>query len=184
MRRLHQLEQAPVVMLMGGGLAIDRVETIIRGLVRRGVSGTLLVVAGRNAKLLAALPHIEGGATLGVRALGIVEYLDDLVAASEVVITKAGGLIVSEIMARQTPMILIDSIPGQEEWNADYVVSVGAGLQLRLAEMVPVAMDNLLRHRARLAELRAGAARAGQPLAALKVAEAVLGDRFQPVAPA
>ena len=141
MRRRYQLERPPVVMLMGGGLAVERVDHIVRGLVRRGVSGTLLVVAGRNAKLLAALPHIEGGPALSVRGLGLVEYLDDLVAASEVVITKAGGLMVGEVMARQTPMILIDSIPGQEEWNADYVVSVGAGIQLRLAEMVPVAVD-------------------------------------------
>jgi processive 1,2-diacylglycerol beta-glucosyltransferase len=75
-------------------------------------------------------------------------------------------------------MILIDSIPGQEEWNADYLVSVGAGIQLRLAEMVPVAVDNLLTCRSRLAELRAGAARAGQPQAALTVADAVLGDEL------
>jgi processive 1,2-diacylglycerol beta-glucosyltransferase len=73
-------------------------------------------------------------------------------------------------------MILIDPIPGQEEWNADYVVSVGAGVQLRLLDMVPVAVDHLLHCPSRLAELRAGAARAGQPHAALKVAEAVLAD--------
>ena len=176
MQRRHRLERPPVVMLMGGGLAVERVEHIVRGLVGRGVSGTLLVVAGRNAKLLAALPNIEGGPNLSVYGLGLVEHLDDLVAASEVVITKAGGLMVSEVMARQTPMILIDSIPGQEEWNADYVVSVGAGIQLRLAEMVPVAVDNLLKCRSRLAELRAGAARAGQPQAALTVADAVLGN--------
>jgi processive 1,2-diacylglycerol beta-glucosyltransferase len=108
--------------------------------------------------------------------LGFVDYLDDLVAASDLVITKAGGLMVSEIMARQTPMLLIDPIPGQEEWNADYVVSVGAGVQLRLLDMVPVAVDHLLHCPSRLAELRAGAARAGQPRAALKVAEAVLAD--------
>ena len=108
--------------------------------------------------------------------MGFVDYLDDLVAASDLVITKAGGLIVSEIMARQTPMLLIDPIPGQEEWNADYVVSVGAGIQLRLLDMVPVAVDQLLQCPARLTELRAGAARAGQPHAALQVADAVLAD--------
>jgi hypothetical protein len=42
--------------------------------------------------------------------------------------------------------------------------------------MVPVAVDHLLQCPSSLAELRAGAARAGQPHAALKVAEAVLVD--------
>ena len=52
-------------------------------------------------------------------------HVDDLVAASDLVISKSGGLIVSEVMARGTPMIVIDPIPGQEEWNADYVAGTG-----------------------------------------------------------
>jgi processive 1,2-diacylglycerol beta-glucosyltransferase len=176
MRQRHHLDWAPVVTLMGGGLAVERVEHIIHGLMRRGFTGTLLVVAGRNTKLKAGLQHVRSGPTLDMRVLGFVDYLDDLVAASDLVITKAGGLMVSEIMARQTPMLLSDPIPGQEEWNADYVVSVGAGVQLRLLDMGPMAVDHLLRCPARLAELRAGAARAGQPHAALKVAEVVLTD--------
>jgi processive 1,2-diacylglycerol beta-glucosyltransferase len=176
MRQVHHLDRAPVVTLVGGGLAVERVEHLIHGLMRRGFPGTLLVVAGRNTKLEAGLQHVRSSPTLTLRVLGFVDYLDDLVAASDLVITKAGGLMVSEIMARQTPMLLIDPIPGQEEWNADYVVSVGAGVQLRLLDMVPVAVDHLLQCPSRLAELRAGAARAGQPQAALKVAEAVLAD--------
>jgi processive 1,2-diacylglycerol beta-glucosyltransferase len=106
--------------------------------------------------------------------LGFVNYLDDLVAASYLVITKAGGLIVSEVMARQTPMVVIDPIPGQEEWNADYVVSVGAGVQIRLSEMVPVAVQHLLDAPDRLEALRARAGEAGRPQAAMAVAEAIL----------
>ena len=30
-------------------------------------------------------------------------------------------------------MIVIDPIPGQEEWNADYVAGSGAGVQLQAA---------------------------------------------------
>lgn len=175
MRQLHHLERPPVVALMGGGVAVDRVEEIIHGLIRRGLAGTLLVLAGRNTELESRLSEIKSGPDLSIRGLGMVDYLDDLVAGSDVIITKAGGMIVSEIMARQRPMILIDSIPGQEECNADYVVSVGAGIQLRRLDMVPLAVETLLASPSRLAELRAGAARAGRPDAALRVAEAVLG---------
>lgn len=174
MRQLHRLERTPVVTLMGGGLPVARAEQIIRGLIWRGFTGTLAVMAGRNAPLEAALTD-ESSPALSVRGFGFVDYLDDLVAASDLVVTKAGGLIVSEVMARQTPMILIDAIPGQEEWNADYVVSVGAGIQLRHLDMLPLAVQTLLSSPARLDALRAAAARAGRPDAALKVAEAVLG---------
>jgi len=47
---------------------------------------------------------------------------------------------------------------------------------MRLIEMVPLAVENLLNSPLHLAELRVGAARAGQPQAALKVARSVLED--------
>ncbi len=144
MRQIHKLDPPPVVTFLGGGLAAGRAEQIIQGLISRGVTGTLLVLAGRNTRLQAGLPQVKSGLALHVRGLGVVECLDDLIAASDLVITKAGGLVVSEVMARRTPMILVDCIPGQEEWNADYAVSVGAAVQLRLVEMIPFAVENLL----------------------------------------
>lgn len=173
-RQARQIVREPVVTLMGGGLNLDRVEQMVEGLLQRNLGGTLLVVAGRNEKLQAALKDLPASATLDLRVLGFIDYLDDLVTASDLVITKAGGLIVSEVMARQTPMVVIDPIPGQEEWNADYVVSVGAGVQIRLAEMVPMTVHNLLAAPDRLEMLRAGAKEAGRPQAAMAVANAIL----------
>jgi processive 1,2-diacylglycerol beta-glucosyltransferase len=111
-----------------------------------------------------------------LRRLGMIDWVDDLVAASDLAITKSGGLIVSEILARGTPMIVIDPIPGQEEWNADYVAGSGAGVQLRQPESVPPATLSLLAHPERLALMRAQAARVGRPRAALDIAERVLRD--------
>jgi processive 1,2-diacylglycerol beta-glucosyltransferase len=124
LRQTYDLNREPVITLMGGGLNIDRVEQMVAGLLERNLGGTLVVAAGRNGKLQEAMKHLPSSVTLELRTLGFINYLDDLVAASDLVITKAGGLIVSEVMARQTPMVVIDPIPGQEEWNADYVVSV------------------------------------------------------------
>ncbi len=47
--------------------------------------------------------------------------------AADVVICKAGGLIVTESLACGLPLILVDVIPGQETGNANYVVEGGAG---------------------------------------------------------
>jgi processive 1,2-diacylglycerol beta-glucosyltransferase len=178
MRQIHRLETPPVVMLMGGGLPVEQAERIVHGLARRGFRGTLVVAAGRNSHLEARLRQGEiTTPTFSLRGFGFVEHLDDLVAASDLVITKAGGLIVSEVMARGTPMILVNCIPGQEEWNADYAVSVGAGIQLRHLDMLPLAVETLLASSDRLAAQRAAAALASRPEAALRVADAVLESR-------
>src|SRR5262245_12552694 len=166
----------PLVTLFGGGLNIQRVRSIARGILASDICGTLAVVAGRNEALATALDGLADGPSMRLQSLGFIDYVDDLVAASDMVISKAGGLIVSETLARGTPMLLIDPIPGQEEWNADYVVSAGAGIQLRMAESVPDTVRQLLTHRDLLAVLRAGAQQAGRPRAALDIAEQVLRD--------
>jgi hypothetical protein len=84
--------------------------------------------------------------------------------------------IIIEVLARGTPMIIIDPIPGQEEWNADFVVAAGAGIQLRMPESVPPAALYLLTQPERLVGMRAAARQFGRPRAALEIAERVLAE--------
>jgi processive 1,2-diacylglycerol beta-glucosyltransferase len=174
------IEQTPVVTLIGSAVSVERVEHMVQGL-QQAMRGTLVVVAGRNHELQQTLQKREGKQQDGgceVRVLGFVENLDDLIAASDIVITKAGGLIVSEVMARHTPMVIIEPIPGQEEWNADYVVSTGAGVQVRLAEMVPTVVRGLLDTPERLRLMRTCAEQSGRPNAARTIVEDL--QTFQP----
>jgi processive 1,2-diacylglycerol beta-glucosyltransferase len=163
----------PVITLFGGGLATKRVRRMVEGLLGIGQPGILVVVAGRNAELPSALAGMGDGPQMRLRVLSKIDYVDDLVAASDLVLTKAGGLIVSEVLARGTPLVVIDPIPGQEEWNADYLVSCGAGLQLRVLEWVPWTVEQLLADAARLAMLREHAGASGRPHAAREIAEHV-----------
>jgi processive 1,2-diacylglycerol beta-glucosyltransferase len=173
-RRALGIEPGPVITLIGSGLLAGRVRQIVDGLLACDLAGTLVVVAGRNAALAEALTRRRAEGRLALRLLGFVDYMDDLVTASDLVITKAGGLIVSEALARGRPLVLIDPIPGQEEWNADHVVSAGAGIQLRRGEMAPAAVAYLLAHPDERQALEAAAARAGRPRAALTIADVVL----------
>ena len=166
----------PVVTLFGGGLDADRVRLMIEGMLRSKMEATLVVVAGRNRGLQAELSDIQGTAALEIRTLGFIDYVDDLVVASDVVITKAGGLTVSEVLGRGRPMVIIDPIPGQEESNADYLAGVGAAISIRLPEHVPFAVAQLLGDSQRLEQMRQTAARAARPRAALDIAEAILAD--------
>ncbi len=163
-----------LITLLGGGIQSKRVRRVAQELLKTDLRGTLVIVAGRNEELEQEIEDLRNGATLRVLNLGFIDFVDDLIAASDLVITKAGGLTVSEILARGTPMMIIDPIPGQEEWNADFVAGSGAGLQLRMAEMAPAAAVALLREPARLESMRAQAKRVGKPNAALEIVDAIL----------
>ncbi len=175
MRSLHQLPiDTPLVTLFGGGLNPKRVRAMVLDLLESPMPLTLIVAAGRNEKLTEALEDLTDTAQVKLRKLELIDYVDDLVVASDLIITKAGGLITSEILARGTPMVIVDPIPGQEEQNADVIAAAGAGVQLRLLEMVAPAVLYLLKNSERLDEMRESALQLGHPRAALNIAEHIL----------
>ena len=168
--------QGRVITLFGGGVDDAHVRLIVQGLLRSQVEATLVVVAGRNLTLLESLADLQSSQRLRLRIHSQVDYVDDLIVASDLVITKAGGLIVSEVLARGIPLIVIDPIPGQEEWNADFVVYTGSGVQLRMCESVPATVQRLFNHPHLLAEMRVCAHAAARPHAAVTIAEQVISD--------
>lgn len=177
MRIRHNLPpEGNLVTLFGGGILSERVKTMVSLLLESETPLTLAIVAGRNRKLLTALEDLQDTKTVKLLKLGRIDFVDDLVAASNLVISKAGGLITSEILARGTPMVIIDPIPGQEEWNADMVAAAGAGVQLRMPEMAAYTAMQLLTQPERLTAMRAGAKRIGHPDAALNIAKQVLQE--------
>ena len=185
MRIEHDLPvNCPVVTLFGGGLHCKRVRLMVTKLLESEFPGMLVVVAGRNDALGETLSELTDGTQMRLRKLGMIDYVDDLVTASDLVITKAGGLITSEVLARGTPMVIIDPFPGQEEWNADAITAFGAGVQLRLPEMVPPTVMHLLNHSEQLEFMRDRARLLGQPRAALEIAERVVSEWRSQMSPA
>ncbi len=174
-RRRHNITKKPVVTFICSALDADRIRTVVVGLLGSGLSGTLIVVPGRNAEAESVLDELEGTPELDLQILtGFVDYLADLVAGSDLVVTKAGGLVVSEVLAQGVPMLLFDPLGGQEEWNADYVVSTGAGVQSRTVQMVPEAIRRILEDPPRLEMMRDHAETAGRPHAAARIASRVV----------
>jgi processive 1,2-diacylglycerol beta-glucosyltransferase len=177
MRIQHDLPlDVPVITLFGGGLQPRRVRVMVTGLLESSMPGMLVVATGRNQALGPALADLTDGPHMQLRLLERINYIDDLIAASDVVITKAGGLIASEVIARGTPLVIIDPIPGQEEWNADAIAAYGVGIQLRLPEMVAPAVQFLLSQPDHLAFMRHQASKFGRPQAAIDIVNFVLAQ--------
>lgn len=90
-----------------------------------GLPMQLIIVAGGDDELYQRLQAEEWhGVT---RLYNYVENMPVMMRASDCVISKAGGLIITEALACGLPMLLIDATPGQELGNADFVVKNGVG---------------------------------------------------------
>ncbi len=163
----------PTVLFLSGGFAAGPFAQAILGIWGDRPDVQVVAVCGRNVRLarrLAALPRPENGK---LEVLGFRDDVPDLMAVSDVVVGKSGGLTTSEAMAMGKPFVMSAAIPGQEERNADAVLMAGAGVKAPTPEEVRWHVVRLL---GRPDELQAMAAKAkafGRPRAAADVADRI-----------
>ena len=133
-------------------------------------------MAGRNERLLHELRRIAANHPGRLFPLGFTRTIERVMAASDLAITKPGGLTTSECLAVGLPMIVVSPIPGQEERNADFLLENGAALKACGASALAYRVAGLLREPERLRVLRDSALRLGKPDAARRVLDIVLGE--------
>jgi processive 1,2-diacylglycerol beta-glucosyltransferase len=164
------------LLMMSGGAGIGGIETLVESLLRLDEDFQLVVLAGRNERLLQDLQRIAANHAGRLFPLGFTRTIERVMAASDLAITKPGGLTTSECLAVGLPMIVISPIPGQEERNADFVLENGAALKACGTAALSYRVTMLLREPERLQVLRDNALRLGKPEAAREVLDIVLGE--------
>ena len=78
------------------------------------------------------------------RLIYFTDEVEKYMNVSDLILTKPGGLTVSEALACNLPMALYDAIPGQEEENADFLVSKNMAIKLNSSENVAQTIGELL----------------------------------------
>jgi len=101
-----------------------------------------------------------------------VDTMPKFMRASDLIMSKAGGLIVTESLASGLPLMLVHMLPGQERGNVDYVQDHDAGAYCETPEDVLETINHWLANdRQRLQELAANSATAGKANAAFEIAQ-------------
>jgi len=109
-------------LIMTGAIGIGPIEKIVERL-RKDIQ--LLVVCGKNKGLYGRLKQKE---TDMLKIFGLVDNVHELMSVSDIIITKPGGLSISESLIKNLPMIFISAIPGQESRNAKFIIDEGLGV--------------------------------------------------------
>jgi processive 1,2-diacylglycerol beta-glucosyltransferase len=161
------------VLMMAGGAGVGGLDQLAERLLRLPDDMQLIALAGRNEDLLKRLKKLAAAHPGRLFPLGFTTTVERVMTASDLVITKPGGLSVSECLAKRRPMLLVSPIPGQEERNADYLLEAGAAIKAVDAATLEFKLARLLADRARGgARLRAmsdAAHRIAKPDAAAQV---------------
>ncbi len=153
---------------------------------------------GRICRLLAELPVPHVTAVLGVRfprlrlnlrravrkgpnrvfIIGYSREVPMFMAAASCLISKAGGITVSEALAAEVPMLIYRALPGQEELNRDFLAREGAALSAKNLDGLRQALCDLLQNDDLRLRMRDAAARLKHPDSA-SAAVRLISSRFE-----
>ncbi|MFC1655668.1 glycosyltransferase [Patescibacteria group bacterium] len=89
----------------------------------------VICVTGRNETIMPKIEHLREEKNVAI--MGWTPNVPDLIKASDLIITKAGGATVMECISVEKPMIITQVIPGQEEGNAELIRKHNLGVILK-----------------------------------------------------
>ncbi len=175
LRIKHGLSKgSPVVLLMAGSFGTTPVPRIVDYLRLINVDFQMIVVCGKNRQLYKNVKAKQKAEPRLAVVYEFVDFIDELMRVSDILISKPGGITTSESLAIGLPMLMVDPIPGQEEANVDYFLEKGAGLKARSAESLIFKLGEVLSRPSRLLEMKEKIARIAKPQAAFTIADEVV----------
>jgi len=172
-RNLNLEPHRPVILMLAGGLGLNQLKDAVEKLFVIPGEIQIVTVAGKNEALRDQLDALKPPPSIKLVNLGYVDNMHELLAISDLVITKPGGLTVSECLARKKIMILFSPIPGQEEKNAEFLTLHKAAARARTLDDLPRLAAQLLTDRRARGVILWNIERCSRPRAAFTIAQSI-----------
>jgi processive 1,2-diacylglycerol beta-glucosyltransferase len=122
-----------IILIMMGGAGSETAYEYTKKIGEMDLGAHLIVIAGRNKKLKKELEEVKLHPSNSLTVFGFTDRVSDIMAVSDVIITKPGPGTINEAIAMKLP-ILIDNTDISLFWeraNVDMVMKYGVGQRIR-----------------------------------------------------
>ena len=140
------LEDKLTGLIMGGSLGIRSIRNSFEMLINTKREMQIIVVTGKNTALKNRIENLLKQTKLSktVRVFGYTNLVPYLMDISDFIITKPGGMTISEALAKELIIFLVSPIPGQEERNSHFLVRNNAALEIKEHEDIDYLLTRIL----------------------------------------
>ncbi|WP_027309434.1 glycosyltransferase [Caloramator sp. ALD01] len=153
-RKELELDDKFTVLLMGGGLGIGNIKDMFEKLAFSKLDIQIIACAGQNIKLRNQLNEIASRTNKRTIVFDYTDNINLLMSASDLLISKPGGLTITEALIKEIPIVINSAIPGQEEKNADYLLNNGIAARIHSDDSVVSILMQLLNSKVRLQHMK------------------------------
>lgn len=158
-RRALDLDEKKITTLIAtGSFGFGPIEELVDIL----KDHQLIVVCGHNRKLY---ERLSKRSLSHVKVCGLVNNMDELMAASDIMVTKPGGLSIAEALVKGLVLVFFSAIPGQEINNVRVLEKSGVGLGILSLQEIGHALTRLHASPEELSRQRARSKQFGRPWA-------------------
>lgn len=112
------------ILLSGGSAGLGNLERFLNK-VRQEKGINLFVLCGNNKKLYQELFKLNTTNIYPIPYVSSREKMDELYGMADAIITKPGGVTVSEAIKKKLPIFIHSALPGQEEINLQILKEQG-----------------------------------------------------------
>jgi len=164
------LEDKKTILLMGGSLGFGDIQNNFMSLLNYPQDIQIIAIVGTNYKLMHQLTKYSQGSPKKVKILGYTDRVSDYMDVSDIIITKPGGMTVSEALIKELPILIISPIPGQEERNARFLTNMGAAVRIMDDDEADNILYQIIDNPARIKQMKEMARFLAKPAAAQNIA--------------
>lgn len=164
----------PVVLVMGGSQGMISMDEIVKYLAKLPLDMHLIIVCGINKQLYKRLMKIRSRLKIHMILYKYVNNIEELMSISDLIVTKPGGLTVSESLAKGLPMVIVNPIPGQEAKNTEFLVRNKVAVKATDARDVARQAGDLVSSPAALRQMKHHISSIARPRAAFEIAERII----------
>lgn len=132
------------VTLMGGSLGMGRIRTILNELDSIPRTFNIAVITATNEKLYDDAVEISLKSDKSIAVLKYCNFMNAMMDASDLLVTKPGGLTIAEAMISGTPLAIFAAIGGQEEQNNRFLVTNDLAIDIGNGEDCGPVIEELL----------------------------------------
>jgi processive 1,2-diacylglycerol beta-glucosyltransferase len=146
------------LLLMSGSLGLNTIFLVLKELLKNQNKLRITVVCGKNHDLKDTLTNYCNNNTFENKKLHILGFTKDisyLMDYCDVIISKPGGLTVTESIVKNIPLVIPFAIPGQENENIDFLVSEGYCIHAKNLKDINGVVNHLIKNPDELFKMRA-----------------------------
>jgi len=152
----HSRKERFTILIMGGSMGLDPMKDAVKQLIMLNHTMRLIIVCGNNQSLKKELEELSivHQSDKAVEILGYVDNVHELMDDADLIVSKPGGLTVTEAIAKGLPIVVPYFIPGQEEENLDYLTLANIAVAVRDVKRIGKSISYLMAHPDRLEQMR------------------------------